>query len=82
MLLLNFEELCYVIDCNYLVIVSEFECFFTDMRDRSSVGCLMWMQDATRISMVGRVGPKGPSIKYVTLFFYVLATHPPPCNAS
>ena len=72
MLLLNFEELCYVIDCNYLVIVMlrvNLNVFFTDMRDRSSVGCLMWMQDVTRISMVGRVGPKGPSTKYVTLLY-------------
>ena len=30
---------------------------FTDMRARALVGCLMWMQDVTRISMVGQVGP-------------------------
>ena len=60
MLLLNFEEQCYVIDCNYLVIVMlrvNLNGFFTDMRYRSSVGCLMWMQEVTRISIVGRLGP-------------------------
>ena len=31
--------------------------FFSDMRDRSSVSCLMLTQDVPRIAMVGRVGP-------------------------
>ena len=60
MLLLNFEQMCYVIDCNYLVIVMlrvNLNVFFSEMEDRSAVSCLMWMQDVTRISMVGRVGP-------------------------